>query len=51
MSAIEKALFMKRWHGETALIQAQQILALRDTTSEAPYWVKVVEILSKNNTQ
>lgn len=47
MSAREKAILLRQWHGESALIQAQQILALRDTTNDRPYWLKVVEILSK----
>jgi hypothetical protein len=46
MNAREKAIFMRQWHGEHALIQAQQVLALSDTTINAPYWIKVVEILS-----
>lgn len=46
MNERDKAIFMRNWHGEHALVQAQQVLALRDTTINAPYWTKVVEILS-----
>ena len=44
MNAREKAIFMRKWHGETALIQAKQCLAFNDFSD---YWNKVVEILSK----
>lgn len=47
MSPIEKALFMKRWHGEYAIIQARQCLAFNDFSEKSMYWDKVVEILSR----
>lgn len=48
MSPIEKALFLKRWHGEHAIIQAKQCLAFNDFSEKSTYWKKVVEILSKD---
>jgi len=47
MSPIEKALFLKRWHGEYAIIQAKQCLAFNDFSEKYVYWNKVVEILSR----
>jgi hypothetical protein len=44
MSPFEKALFLKRLHGDYALIQAKQCLAFNDFSD---YWNKVVEILLK----
>ena len=47
MSPIEKALFLKRCHGDYAIIQAKQCLAFNDLSERSVYWNKVVEILSK----
>jgi hypothetical protein len=44
MTIAEKAIFMKKWHGDTALIQAKQCLAFNDFSE---YWMKVVDVLEK----
>lgn len=47
VSPMEKAIHMRRQHGEFALTQARQMLALTDITQDGSYWKKVIEILSR----
>jgi hypothetical protein len=47
VSPMAKAIQMRLSHGEFALTQARQMLALTDITQDGSYWEKVIEILSR----